>query len=85
MKPIYYETQKQKCGGNGIFYAQSLKKCRDASPVSTHLIAPVHESNYFRSEMRGYVKNNTSQSALGFSPKHQTSEIYLRISYLMSY
>jgi len=36
---------------------------------------------YFRPEMRGNVeKNNTSD----LSPKHQTSEIYLRPSHLMS-
>jgi len=38
----------------------------------------------FRPEMRGNVKKTTAQSTSDLSPKHQTSEIYLRTSHLMS-
>jgi len=39
---------------------------------------------YFRPKMRGNVKKTTNQSTSDLSPKHQTSEIYLRTSHLMS-
>ena len=39
---------------------------------------------YFRPKMRGNVKKTTTQSTSELSPKHQTSEIYLRTSHLMS-
>jgi len=39
---------------------------------------------YFRPEMRGNVEKTKTQSTSDFSPKDQTSEIYLRRSHLMS-
>jgi len=39
---------------------------------------------YFRPRMRANVKKTTSQSTSDLSPKHHTSEIYLRTSHLMS-
>jgi len=39
---------------------------------------------YFRPKMRGNVEK-TTQSTSDLSTKHQTSEIYLRTSHLMSY
>jgi len=38
----------------------------------------------FRPEMRANVKNKTTQSTSDLSTKHQTSEIYLRATHLMS-
>jgi len=40
---------------------------------------------YFRPKMRGNVKTKTiTQSTSDLSPKHQTSENYLRTSHLIS-
>jgi len=39
---------------------------------------------YFRPEMRGNVEKKRTQSTSDLSPKHQTLEIYLRTSHLMS-
>jgi len=41
---------------------------------------------YFRRKIKEYVENKTTtQSTSDLSPKHQTSEIYLRTSHLMSW
>jgi len=39
---------------------------------------------YFRPEMRGNVEKTRTQSTSDLSTKHQTSEIYLKTSHLMS-
>jgi len=39
---------------------------------------------YFRPEMRVSVEKPRTQSTSDLSPKHQTSEIYLKTSHLMS-